>query len=484
MVDENSLKVMYEARRQARGGGPFVKPRRWRRRLIVIGVPVLVVGAAGIAASVWWSHTHVRTVRATVSAAFVSLSPNVDARVQALHVATGDRVVKGQPLLRFDDSEAKAALEAATAEKAMAASKHVQADATARRTEMRVAAEIELAQAGVEVAATRLASIQASLGIRKARLPEEIRCAQAERDEARARLDRLKAGPRSEDIETAKIRLTIANALAEQSAAELRQVEQLAQQGVESRNAVQSKRSELTARQGATREAELTLARLLAGPTREEIEATTQVLAAREATLALATAAGREIEALTADLTTRQAELHQAKAGLQLALASRLEITFVNEQVKAAASDLRRAEAQVAGRRAALETMSILSPVEGTVIRTFQRPGEVCRKGETAILVRDDSAGRWVEGYVREEDAHYIEVGQRARVTLVTGDSLQATVEAVALSTSSLGRPTGAVAANSPPPDSSVLVWVRLRLQEGINSPLPGTSARAVIRIR
>ena len=100
MVDETSLKVMYEARRQARGGGPPVKARRWRRRLIVIGVPVLVVGAAGIAARVWWSHTHVRTVRATVSAAFVSLSPNVDARVQARYVATGDRVVKGQPLLR------------------------------------------------------------------------------------------------------------------------------------------------------------------------------------------------------------------------------------------------------------------------------------------------------------------------------------------------------------------------------------------------
>ena len=131
MPDEQSLRVMYEARREARQQQAVLRPQRWRRRLIVGGAVLLTAAAVSVGAYVWWIGTHVRAVRAAVSAALVSLAPPLDMRVRELLVRPGDQVAKGQALVRFDDSEARAALDAAEAEGTIAQSRLAQAQATA-----------------------------------------------------------------------------------------------------------------------------------------------------------------------------------------------------------------------------------------------------------------------------------------------------------------------------------------------------------------
>ena len=225
------------------------------------------------------------------------------------------------------------------------------------------------------------------------------------------------------------------------------------------------------------------LAQLQAGATSDEIEATTQVLAARDAELALGHAAGNQLEVLGAELAVRQAELHKAQAELKLAEASRLQVELVRQEVEAAAAELRKAEAEVARRQAALEGMSIVSPVTGTVVRTFDRVGEVCRKGLPTILVADDSAGRWVEAFVREDDVHLVQVGQPARIEMVVGSRcyVDGTVKAVALSTHSLDREVSDAGTAR---RGIELVWVKLVPVKLEGNPLPGMSARATIKVR
>jgi len=483
MPDEQSLRVMYEARREARQQQAVLRPRRWRRRLIVGGA-VLLTAAASVGAYVWWIGTHVRAVRAVVSAALVSLAPPLDMRVRELLVRPGEEVAKGQALVRFDDSEARAALDAAEAEGTIAESRLAQAQAAARRTEMRVNAEIEAARTQIDIAAARVAHARAALEHRKACLPEEIRRAKAECEESRARLQRLTRGPRSEDLETAKVRLSTAKALEEFCLLELEQAKQFVAEGLVPTNTVQLKRAKLIAQQGSVREAELALARLQAGPTAEEMEASRQALAAREAALALATANRGELQALTEDLNMRQAELRQAEAELKRVEAGRFDVTLAQQQVTAATAERKRAAAEIARRRAVHKATTITSPVKGTIHRTFHRQGEVCKKGETTVLVADDGAGRWIEAYVREEDAEYVEAGQRAEVALATGADLRATVDTVALSTSSLARPSSDAGLNAPAGNPSEMVWVRLRFLDLQADPRPGTSARVVIRVR
>lgn len=385
MGEPNTRKVIYEALRHSRGAEPEQKTSPWRRRLILGGSVFLALLIGVAALCVWYSLTHVSTARASVCAAVVSLSSDSDARTQELLVLPGQTVTRGQVLLKLDDSEARAAVAATEATRA--------------------------------IAEARVVSAQADLELRQARLPEEIRRAQAECQESAARL-------------------TSARAMAELYTADVAQAEDLVSRGYISRHDLDIERARLTTQRNTVREGE-------------------QTLAAREAALALIRCGEKEVDSMRAALLARQAELQ-------------------------------RAEADVARAKAVLERMIIVSPVAGTVIRTFIHEGEICRRGTPVILVTDDSAGRWFEGMVREQDAADIKVGQSARVEMVvgSGDYVTATVENVALATSSLSRSDGSDINAARPVGSAEMVWVKLRPANLTGNPLPGMSASAVIRTR
>ena len=105
----------YEARRTARGAEPRPRARPWRRRLVLVGLTVLfcLVGSTFMVG--WFRFTRVYTMSARVRAAVVALSPVVDARLIELKVKAGDHVTRGELLGRLDDTELRAALQAAKA---------------------------------------------------------------------------------------------------------------------------------------------------------------------------------------------------------------------------------------------------------------------------------------------------------------------------------------------------------------------------------
>jgi len=239
---------------------------------------------------------------------------------------------------------------------------------------------------------------------------------------------------------------------------EVQQTELLCAEGIESSYTLESRKTELAIAKNRAREAELEIVRLEASPVAEEVEVSEKALAVREADLALARVGDKEVQALVTELATRKGELSEAKANLAKCLA-------------------------------VIEGMTLKSPVAGMVIRTFASPGEVCRKGEPAVLVTDDQAGRWVEAFIHEQDAERIKIGQRAKVEIVIGsrDYMDATVEAIAATTSSVytaytARSTAGP--TSPSPGVPELVCVKLRPVEDTVRLLPGMSARAIIRVR
>jgi len=433
--------------------------------------------------AIWWYATHVSTVQAAVHMTVVSLATEVDARMQDLHVKPGQRVTRGQLLARLDDSALMAALASAEAEKSIRESFYEQAKANAALARSEAEAEIALARTRVEIAQAKVDSTQALLDMRRGRIPAEITRAQALRDESLAKLQHLRKGLRQETIEAARARMATAKARTALSALQLKQTEELVKKNIESPLALEVRKTDLLAQQNEVREAELKLAELEAGPTTEEVEAAKQALAAREADLALARSGDKEPDMLAADLAMRKAELREAETLLKRAEDKRAQVVLAEEQVKAAAAELRKAEADVAGRKALLRTMSIISPVDGTVIRTFEHEGEVCRKGVPTILVSDEAKGAWIEGFIGEYDAHRVKVGQRATVEVVigSGNYVKAVIEAVGLSTSAIGRD----GSNSTPasPDSLQMVWLKLRPEKPIPNPLPGMTASAVIRV-
>ena len=421
---------MYEARRQARGPEHAVRRRSGRRRLLAATILILCVAGALTATFVVWSLHHVTTVRATVRAAVVTVSPIADGRVQEVCVTTGRKVAEGELLGRLEDLGVRPALAKAAAEEARA--------------------RVEIAEAGV-------AGAEAALALRKSTLELEIRRAQAQVEESRARFERTRVGPQSEKIEAAKARLATARATVALAALELEQTTLLCAEGIESELTLEAKKTELTVQESKRLEAEFALAELESTPVAEDLEISRRALAAREADLALTRAGDKEVQSLVPELASRKAQLREAKAALASSLAT-------------------------------LAGMSLASPVTGTVVRVFVSEGEVCRKGAPFASVTDDGSGRWVEAFIHERDAHRVKAGQEAHVEIVTGSRhyIDAVVESVAAVTSSVyngdSAPTGSP--NPAPARRPELVCVKLKPLEEINAPLPGMSARAIIDVR
>jgi len=427
--NNNTAKVMYEARRQARGPEHAARGRSTRRRLVFWTILVLCAAGALTAYFIVWSLRHVTTVRATVRAIVVTVSPVADGRVQEVTVSTGQTVAQGDLLGRLQDLGVRPALARAAVEEARA--------------------RVQIAEAGV-------AAAEAALALRKSTLELEIRRAQAQVDESQARFQRTRVGPQTEKIEAAKARLATANALVALAALELEQTTLLVAEGIESKLTLEAKKTELTVQESRKQEARFALAELEGMPVAEELEISKRALAASQADLALARAGDKEVQSLVPELAARKAQLREAKAALVSSLAT-------------------------------LEEMSLTSPVSGTVVRTFVSPGEVCRKGAPFASVTDDAAGRWIEAFIHEKHARRVKTGQHATVEIVTGSRryIDAVVDSVAAVTSSVYQ-GDLIPTDNPNPAATgrpELVCVKLKPLEDINAPLPGMSARAVIDV-
>jgi len=468
-------------RREARGAEPPPERRVWRRRLILGGVATGAVVLLVVGIIVWLALTRVNAVRASVTAAVIGVPAHVDARMSELLVVPNQQVTTGQELVKLDDPQVRAALQAAEATLALNQSLYNQAKADCELTEQKVESDLESAQAAVEAATARVQQAEAALEMRQSKFAEEIRQTTAQRDEAAAQLAGLQKGARKEDILSAEAKVEAAKALCALYELQVRQSEQLVGEGIDSTYVLETRKTQLVMQQKACREAELALERLRNGATPEELDASTQVKAARQAALALAQAGAKEVDNLKNDLVIRRAELRQAGAQLKQAKLADVQKALAAERVTAAQKAVQKAQDDVAARRDALV---LKSPVTGTVIGVFNRVGETCRTGLDVIQVTDDSKGRWIAAYVREKDAFYVRPGQRAKVILASGERVYTTVEEVGGATSSVRRlranPTGEADQVGPE-----LVYVKLRPQSDLKSdPLPGMSARAVIRIR
>ncbi len=433
---DDTLGMVYEMRRKARGAEPERKSSRWKHSLLISGIALFMIVCAVIALWVYWSVTYVSTIRAEVRGGVVVLSPDFDARLAELKTEERQHVTAGQELACFDDSERRAALTAAEA-------------------------GVTLKENQCEAASIRVESAGAALELAEVRGVEEIRRAEANKKSSEAWLNRLRSGAREEEIEAAEARLASAQALAALYGLQLKQSERLFEKQIESEFDLEIMKTQLATQKNVVREAELEVKKLKAGPRVEVIEEAVQVVNARTAELALARASWNSLRRLELELASRKAQLRQAKA------------------------ELEQAEANVLMGRAALEKMVIKSPVTGTVVRVFFSVGEVVRKGEPTLEVADDSKGRWVEGFVAEEDADAIRQGQKAEVEIGidSGYYVDGVVERVGYSASAnssrLRSFSEALDYGRPAP-----IWLRIGIPETDPRPRPGTSAHVLIRVR
>lgn len=209
---------------------------------------------------------------------------------------------------------------------------------------------------------------------------EEIAQAKAKFDQLQARLDKLKAGPRKQEIEAARGRLTVADA-----------EKKLAEQGFQ--------RLSKLALSNATSQQEVDAAR-------EGLEAASANVIVR----------GQELELLIAG--AREEELREASAGVEEARQAwqLMKHGYRSEEVEQAKASRDAAQAALSAIRRQKEELRIKSPIDGTIEALDLQPGDMVAPIAPVLSMLDRNK-LWVRAYVPQNRVA-VTVGHRLRLTV------------------------------------------------------------------
>jgi HlyD family secretion protein len=236
-------------------------------------------------------------------------------------------------------------------------------------------ADVRRQQAVVQTADATLRDL-----LRGAR-PEEIEEARAVVARARAQLEDLLAGSRAQEVEDAKMAVESARASRLLKERELQRLTELHRKDLISLQDLDRAREAYEVTSAQERGAREKLSMTVEGPRRHQIEAARAEMAAAERRLALLLAGSRP------------------------------------DQIEAARGQLAQARSTLAVLESRLRESTVVSPINGLVLRKNLEVGETANPG-VSILTLMDPREIWVRAYVPETQIGHVKIGQEARVTI------------------------------------------------------------------
>ncbi len=236
-------------------------------------------------------------------------------------------------------------------------------------------AEVERAEAALKSAEAQLRDLLA--GARR----EEIEEARATAARAQSQLNDLLAGSRREEIEQAREAVRSAEATRVWTERDFKRAEELFRKQLIAMQEVDRARQAYEVAVAQERSARANLQIVEAGPRPDQIEAA-------------------------------RAQLKAARDHLDLLLAGPRPY-----QVEAARGQVAQARAALDLAQSRLREATIVSPINGVVLRKNLEVGEMANPG-VSILTLVDPTDLWLRAYVPETDIGRIKVGMAARITI------------------------------------------------------------------
>ena len=245
----------------------------------------------------------------------------------------------------------------------------------ARLDDAELRAEVERAEAALKTAEAQLRDLLA--GARR----EEIEEARATVARAEAQLRDLLAGSRREEIEQAREAVRSAEATRAWTERDFKRAQELFQKELIAAQEVDKTRQAYEVAVAQERSARANLQMVEAGPRRDQIDAA-------------------------------RAQLKAARDHLDLLLAGPRPY-----QVEAARGQVTQARAARDAAQSRLRESTIVSPINGVVLRKNLEAGEMANPGGS-ILTLVDPTDIWLRAYVSETEIGRIKVGMAARITI------------------------------------------------------------------
>lgn len=365
----------------------------------------------------------------TIEARLVRVSPELGGRVVEVLADEGSRVKAGEVLIRFDTTlltaqraQAEAALKVAqaNAEAGQANAKALQANAEAARQNVEVAkANAEAAKANATAAQALVAAAQAGKT-----------AAEAAATAAQANYDLLEAGPSPEQLRLAQTVIDKAKIAADAA----QEAYDALPEGLRDTTNGKALKQQLEAANAtvANAQAQYDLAKAGAQPGQLDA-AQAQVDGAQ----AQADSAAAQVDSTQAKAEAAQA---QARAAQSQADAAGSQAEALQSQADAASAQAEAAQAQVETSQAAanilevqIGKMTLVAPVDGSVLSRSIQPGEVAAAG-APLLVLGQLDDLTITVYIPEDRYGTISLGEDVQVSVDSfpGESFMAKVVYIA----------------------------------------------------
>jgi HlyD family secretion protein len=240
-------------------------------------------------------------------------------------------------------------------------------------------------RAALAAAESLVPQLQTSIERQRVVLAAEIELRRAQLAQAEALLRDLLAGSRTQEIQQARALVEEARSQHQQSRQDWDRAQVLYKNDDISTAQFDLYRARAEAASAALRQADERLALVIEGPRKEQIEGA-------------------------------RAQVEQARAGLQLTEASRLELKRLEQELLTRRAQVDQARAQVGVVEAQLADAVVTAPVNGVVLVKSAEAGEVLASGTTFLTIGEMDRP-WLRAYISETDLGRVKLGLKVKVT-------------------------------------------------------------------
>lgn len=336
----------------------------------------------------------------------VKISPKISGRINYLQVQEGDRVRRGQVLVRLDASEIEAQVRQAEASVAEANYRLAQALIGQKPTTVGVQTQVKQQQAAVASASADYEQARQTLNF-------EIAAAQATVDDFQARIDTTQANINNANARINSVQANLANVRIRQS-----RILELYKQGYIAAQEVDDAKAAVSVQEAGLQTAQA------------ELDGAT---AARQSAVAQKQAAQERVKITRskgdADIEAAHQKLAQAQAQLEFAHANTAQSPAYKEGTAALKAAVAAQKAALASTRARRSDTVLSSPIEGYVSERAMDPGSMASPSQ-AILVIQSFREIWVNVPVPEQIAGRVQPGEVLNIALdaLPGQAFRAAV--------------------------------------------------------
>lgn len=339
--------------------------------------PALVTTASATVRDVVHTFNATGTVESPQN---VKIAPKVTGRIDYLAIREGDRVKKGQVLVRIDPREVEAAVHQEMASLAEAQYRLAQAQITQNSTNVGVNAQVRQQKAA-------LASVQADLRQVRQNYAAQQASANASVTDAQAKIENANAA-----IKSAQANLNNATSKCDRITSLYKQGFVAAQDVDDAKAAVSVQQSALEIAQG-------------------QLNSATAVKDAAKQQASIVKTKGQ------ADIEAAQAKVEQAQASLEYANANTSQKSAYQQSLSALRAGVDAAKASLRSAMARRADTVLVSPLDGFVTGRYVDQGAMAAAGQPILAVQFMKQV-WVTISVPEEISTMVHIGQPATVTL------------------------------------------------------------------